>query len=400
MLLGEVEVVTPVDDPCQFAPDWRARVAAYIFSQGVRTEEDLTSLYKCGKIFDREHDNMPLDKSGKPKRNKGGRGKKNSRHKDGTPIPTIEIYPFTICQEYRQYALDEWIVKQVAFSNNETYGTVIVPEDRPLRLARKWFLDEGRGALKTRLEPLLLTEATMETITLDIAGTIDVMPAIVAYERLYFNCRMGDGSLHKSTQLLQSFATPNGELRTHIKKDEPEDADGRPLDKRPFATEVDIWKSMAVTLGYEALIRGGFKWFGHAHGLKDEKEAYNYMSELTWKVASCNLLNSIYTNNMRHEDVARVLGAYTAQTKMVMDSQKNVGGGGDDSVMALMAILKVAAPKMKEVVVGGAGTINDDAIRSRIESQRAIDAQVIDDKGKDVSDALIKEQIHAAVNGE
>ena len=43
--------------------------------------------------------------------------------------------------------------------------------------------------------------------------------------------------------------------------------------------------------------------------------------------------------------------------------------------------------------------MDDNAIRSRIESQRAIDAQVIEDKGKDVSDALVKQQIDAAIRG-
>ena len=44
------EVVTPLDDPCQFNPAWRSIVAGHLFTAGVRDKEDLDSIARFGCI--------------------------------------------------------------------------------------------------------------------------------------------------------------------------------------------------------------------------------------------------------------------------------------------------------------------------------------------------------------
>jgi hypothetical protein len=105
------------------------------------------------------------------------------------------------------------------------------------------------------------------------------------------------------------------------------------------------------------------------------------------------------TGMVSHEDVARNLATLTSQAKYLSDNRKT-GGESEDTTRGLLAILQAVAPKMREITIGGEGAISDEAIRSRIASQRAIDAQEIEDKGRDVSTALVNEQIASAIKGE
>lgn len=396
MLIGDRTIETPVDDPFRFEPDWRASLASYMFDAGVCTKADIESIYNTGGVPEESGVDEPA-----PKTKGGKKGKKGKTPAKPKPKAkkTRGIPPFDESPEYRCLAIDQWVVKQVLFMHRKSTGAALNDEDRALMLAMKWFVEEGQGVTRTRLEPLLITSVSLKVIALDIAGNEDAEIAIKAYERMYFNCREDDGSLTKSTNLLQSMAMPNGELKMFYKKQEPKDENGEKLDKRSLATDADIWKAMAFSLGYDVLMRR-WNWTDRAHGLTKEKNTCEYMMSVVWDLSISRLIESAYTGTISHEDLSRLLSAITSQSKFSLDAKNGSSGNtSDEATLALMAILQAAAPKMHQIVLGGAGSVDDDAIRSRIESQRAIDAQVIEDKGKDVSDALVKQQINAAIRG-
>lgn len=376
------EVVTPIDDPCQFRPDWRSVVAGYLFSQGVRSKADLRHLSETGTILDR------------------GDAPAFSDDYEPTPdSPSLQfapIHPFDKEEDYRALALDSWIASHIVFYNRECDGGQLSHNQKCMRLARRWYVDDSRGAVKTRLEPLLLTDVSLDVVSLDISGGLDARPAIETYEKMYFNCRDNAGNLSKSLNLTQSFATPFGELKMFYRKNEPKDDEGNLLDTRPLATEWDVWKSVAATMGYDVLMNM-WQWQGRAHGLKNDNA--EHMMEVVWRVALGRLASDMLTGMVSHEDVARNLATLTSQAKYLSDNRKT-GGESEDTTRGLLAILQAVAPKMREITIGGEGAISDEAIRSRIASQRAIDAQEIEDKGRDVSTALVNEQIASAIKGE
>ena len=72
---------------------------------------------------------------------------------------------------------------------------------------------------------------------------------------------------------------------------------------------------------------------------------------------------------------------------------------GEDSTMAVLAILQAAAPKMRVLEAGSAGMITDNDIQNRIAAQQAIDKTNIKDEGKQVAEEIIDAQIEHAIEG-
>ena len=75
------DVVTPIDDPCQFNPAWRSIVANYMFMAGVRSREDLESVSKTGgitvsQIVEVDAADEKTEEQKKPKKGKGAKAKK------------------------------------------------------------------------------------------------------------------------------------------------------------------------------------------------------------------------------------------------------------------------------------------------------------------------------------
>lgn len=145
-------VVTPIDNPCQYDPDWRSAVASAFADD-----------------------------------------------------PYARVDP-----EYQRYRNDPYVRRQVQYlrSNGRDRG-----RDRmSVRLANLWAQGASVSDVRFRLEPLLLTAADYETIALDLTGDGEDRDAIEAYERLFFNIRDGEGRLSRSCQLRQYFAMPSGEI--------------------------------------------------------------------------------------------------------------------------------------------------------------------------------------------
>lgn len=319
MQIGNLTIVLPVDDPCAFEPSWRNSLARAIIDLRPR----LSSV-------------DPL---------------------------------------YRKYFQDKYVQKYVKYLKSESLGKTLTEEQSYMRVALMWYENSSPSGVRFRLEPLLLTGATMETIMLDISGGTVPVEVFTMYEKLFFNIRDEEGRLSKSCQLRQAFAMPNG--------DDLHDADS-----------TEIWKAIAALMGYDVLM-GVWMW-SDAHGLSTKGS--EFLLDETWRAAQSRLFMSVFADRVGHKSLADILSAYTSQFKMLKD-QKSVGSEATDTTRALMAVLYQTAPQMM-TVAQDVDALSDEtmAIQSRISSQLAIDRQKIDDKGAAVSAAVVNEQIDNAVS--
>ena len=154
MRIGDTVIITPIDNPGQFDPDWRNGIARALYEDGAAR---------------------------------------------GDPA-------------YMQYRNDPWIKRQLAYLRARDRGSSMTGRMSDLRLAEIWFRGNSVSDVRFRLEPLLLTAVDYATIALDILGDENGVGSIVAYERMYFNIRDDKGRLSRSCQLRQYFALPSGEF--------------------------------------------------------------------------------------------------------------------------------------------------------------------------------------------
>jgi len=377
------DIVTPIDDPCQFDPAWRSSVAQYLFCCGVRTCDDLDSIIRFGG---------PTVILGE----RNSKSKKTSKKKIKPASVVRTIYPFGDSQEYRCFAADPWIRGMIFMLDAKSRGYPSTKDDAPIRLATRWYEEmDNEAAMKKKLEPMLLTGIDMDTLTLDLAGNPSARPVFEAYERLFFNCRDENWDLNKSSQLIMRMAMPYGPLKTYLRKWEMLDEDGFVIgDGRPLAKDSDVWKAIAATMGYEALM---YSWKSekYAHGMK--QNSLEHVIELSWKVATSRLFNALFTGEIAHEDAARILSAYTAQAKKISDDRNGASGNEDgDTTKALLEILRITSPKMVTLSDSDQKAKNEE-IESRLASQMAINKTAIQDKGAQVNAEVMNSQISNAI---
>lgn len=397
------DVTTPVDDPCQFSPAWRSMVASYLYSKGVRTIKDLRSIAMTGCVEVVEVVECEEDASEKRSKKGGGKGAKAKKGKDvhkKTHVQrksSVPLNPFFSHPEYRPLANDKWIAAHLKMCDESLEGKILSDESVPFKLAERWYLErENEGAMKKRLEPLLLTDIGVDIITLDLIGMSKVQPAVEAYEKMYFNCRDENFALHPSMQLISRFAMPYGPLKMYLRKWETlDDDDFCEQDGRPIAKDSDVWRAIGATMGYDALIYA-WGWSAKAHGLGDH--TLGDMILISWKASVSKMLSDMFTGNISHEDASRMLASYTGQLKYLSDDRKE-GASGEEETSAMLAVLYAAAPKMRVLVEGGEGMITDNEIQSRIAAQQAIDKTNIQDAGEQVSNEVIEAQIENAIGG-
>lgn len=154
MRLNDTVIVTPIDNPGQYDPDWRNSIAIGLMESGSERVD---------------------------------------------PV-------------YARYTQDPWVKKQMGYFRALQRGLPLTKEQAQFRLASLWFQGNNVSDVRFRLEPLLLTAVSYRVIALDIMGDCDDLTAIEAYEKLYFNIRDKDGRLNKSCQLRQYFALPSGQF--------------------------------------------------------------------------------------------------------------------------------------------------------------------------------------------
>ena len=386
------EIVTPIDDPFQFEPAWRACVAQYLFDCGARTKDDLAGIVKFGGV---PVSLMEPSEDSRPKKGKN-RPRKRTMQRRTSVRP---VYPFYKSAEYRCLAADPWIAGLVGVLDAMSRGEPSTKEDAGIRLARRWYEEvDHEAAMKKRLEPLLLTGIGMDVVTLDLSGMASARPAFEAYERLYYHCRGDDWKINPSGQLIQRMAMPYGPPKTFMRKYEELDEDGFIIgDGRPIAKDSDVWKAIAATMGYDALIYT-WKWENIAHGLQDR--SLENILDLSWKVAASRLFTALYTGDICHEDAARVLAAYTAQSKKISDDRESRQSGGEgDTTNALLSILKLVAPKMVVFSEKDEQARNEE-IQGRIAAQLAISKTSVEDRGAQVEAEIIDAQIKDTIRND
>ena len=319
MQYENLTIITPIDDPCAYDPDWRHKIAQFI-------------------------------------------------------IIAHRPSPKSIDAIYRPYLTDKWILKYCKTLRRMSTNKPLNEEQCCIRMARQWFENPSPAGVRFRLEPLLLTGATMETILLDISGGTVPKEAFTFYEKLFFNIRDEEGRLSKSCQLRQSFALPNG-------------------DDMAEASPQEVWKAIACLMGYDVLMH---VWMWQdAHGLSTK--GAEFLLDETWRAAQSRLFFSVFTDRVGHKSLADILSTYTNQFKTLKDYNQ-ASTGGNDTTKALMAVLYQTSPKMvsmaKDVDALQAQTAE---IQARISSQLAIEKQKIEDKGKSASDSVVEAQILEAV---
>ena len=154
---GEIVIETPVDDPTQFDPAWRHKVARAL------------------------SDN-----------------------------PDLKLDP-----EYSRFKYDPYIRGQVRFLQDMKAGTRATPAQRNFKLAFKWYQGSLPVHTRFRLEPLLLTPVSYPVIAEGLSGgALDPDP-FITYQKLYFNIRNDEGRLSRSCHLRSFFALPSNTRVDH-----------------------------------------------------------------------------------------------------------------------------------------------------------------------------------------
>ena len=300
MIYGNTEIVTPDDNPVQFAPDWRNLFA----------------------------------------------------------IASLDYPRERVAPEYAHYRDDPWVRAQIQYLKAVRGGRQLTREQKAMRLASIWYQGNRPSDVKFKLEPLLLTPATFDTISLDIGGG-DVDPEVFrAYERVYFNVRTDAGQMHRSCQLRSYFATP----------------DGPPGPTTP--SEV-VWRAVGAHLGYDALAS---MWlWSDAHGLSGQGP--EVILQDLWRVAQSTIFVDIYCRRMNHEDLGGMMSRLTEHERMRADTSRK-DGQGTETLKAMLQMLALTKPD----IISAAKEVDEEqaltaSIQARIASQLNITQGAILDRG-------------------
>ncbi len=154
MEYGSESIVTPIDNPVQFDPDWRNAIATA-----------------------------------------------------AVDYPRAKVDPL-----YQEYMRDPWVKQQIEYLKLVRSGRALSKRHNTLRLASTWYQGSRVSDVKMRIEPMLLTAVGYDVISEDIGGGNVPDDVFETYEKLYFNVRDDKGRLSRSCQLRQYFALPEGHI--------------------------------------------------------------------------------------------------------------------------------------------------------------------------------------------
>ena len=372
-LTGIGEVLTPIEDPCEYDAAWRSSLASYLFSAGVRSKDDFMCLRNEGGIM--------VAQQARSKR----AGRKNAQKHAAAKVMR-PVAPFNEHPECRSLTLDEWVQKMVFMMGEEAAGLQVSEDYRPIKTAMRWHeQDDSETAMKNRLEPLLLTDASLEVITLDLMGSLQYSSSIKAYERLFFCSRNDDFSLHPSIQRIQRLAMPWGPMRFCFGETKGSGDGAVEGNGCPRAKASDLWRALAANLGYDVLINM-WGWKSRAHGLKDNSlkgTVESFRTVVTFMAN--NMLESLCTGAIGHKDASKMFSTLTALLKLLESRSKiNIIEDMTKKIMGLtksfMGVLNCAVPS---IIRPEDGSINTEMIKAKLAAQQAIGRQPIEDDGED-----------------
>lgn len=400
-LEGRGEVLTPLEDLCEYDVAWRFSLASYLFSIGMRSKDDFICLRDNGGIMI-----VTQEQPTKAERHKIRKGKKIQGKPKKPAVKKVmrPVVPFSEHPEYRSLASDEWVQKMVFMMSEEAAGHPLSEDYIPIKMAMRWYeRNDSESDVKKKLEPLLLTDANLDVIALDLIGSPRGGAIIKAYERLFFCSRDDDFRLSPSIQRLQKLAMPWGPLNLGTGERKEAGAGVAEDDRRSRAKASDLWRVVAAKLGYEALITM-WGWNGKAHGLKVGSctDTLKHFKAII-NILVYNVIESQCAGTIEPKDVAKMFSSYTALLKLMETTNKTSKEDQDNCDQELMeaflAVLQAAAPKMHVPREGESGYITDSDIREAIAAQQAINKQPIEDAGEQVSRDVIDEQISDNING-
>lgn len=294
---GEVTINTPIDDPTQFDPDWRHRVAKVLV------------------------ENPKLD----------------------------------LGREFSMLKHDRYIRGQVDFLRDLENGKDFRPGHKNHRLAFRWSQGIMPRQTRFRLEPLLLTPVSYDVIAEGLAGDDLSSAPFITYEKLYFNIRNKAGNLSKSCHLRSYFALPastkitektpveemwrvtaaqhgySGLVKMWVWPDAP---GAQLLSGRDDYMSQEAWRS-AQALSLERLVRGQMSdfdlvtWIGKY--TENEKMRRDTATSDSPAARMATLLSSVLQRAAPQVlEVAKTVDELAAETALIQDrfkSQNKFSGG-------------------------------------------------------------------------
>jgi len=309
MRINDTVIVTPMDNPGQYDPDWRNELAVALTESNDRID----------------------------------------------PV-------------YARYRNDPWVKKQLSYFRAIKRNAILTKEQVELRLASLWFQGSNVSDVRFRLEPLLLTAASYDTISMDLLGDRQDIGAIIAYEKLYFNIRDSEGRLSRSCQLRQYFALPSGEFN----QDTPPE---------------QMWKMIGSLMGYDTLV-SVWLW-KDAHGIKNKSQ--EYLLDEMWRLAQSRLFMSMFADRVGHESMAKLLSAISAQQKLIADG-KNSGQSDIGMVRAMQDMLRLVSPTVIDATAKGVdeARMREEATAARLRAESAVASVELDESGRNVVKSVSK----------
>jgi len=252
----------------------------------------------------------------------------------------------------------------------------VSPALQPFKMAHTWHERvERNDFIRFKLEPLLLTGASIDTVAHDIGGQYTPPEVLNIYEKLYFNIRDTDGKLTESCHICMRFAFDgNAELN----------------DRVPTST---IWKVCAYQLGYTGI-----------HTMWHTRKPYGtyeddtlFTSELLRMIKS-TMITRLVRGDVNTFDLNSMLGQYVNYENMIIN--RGVAGVDkeDSSRVLVSKILRAMAPK----IIDTALTVDQQAektekIRSKVMASRAVLLQQGYDAGVDVGNAAVNKALNRRV---
>lgn len=282
---ADVVIDTPIDDPTQYNPNWRHKIAELFLAD--------------------------------PK----------------LKLPTL----------YKDYQKDEYIRKHAEFLKAVKEDKVTKEQDG-YRFAYRWSQQLKHSASRFKIEPLLLTPVSTDTIAKAMSGKALSKEPFELYERIFFNIRDENWDLNQSCHLRMHFALPE-QAKVTSETQIPE-----------------LWKVVGVQGGYMGLCR---LWVWHsAPGVEDFDS--RYLAQEAWRTAQATMLERIVKGQMKDFDLINWAGKFT-ESERLRNETNGTDSGANKMATMLLDVLSHAAPKVLEV----SRTVDETAaINAKLEERR------------------------------
>lgn len=236
------------------------------------------------------------------------------------------------------------------------------PNLKSFRILLSWYSNTQDQSPKNYIEALLLTNADYKIISEDMSGGKIIPDVFKLYEKLFFNVRDDNGDLTRSCYLRSYMAMPNAAIVTQI------------------TPEPILWRVVATQFGYFGLVRL-WRWRDF-HG---QIEDAGILIRDLFNMAQAIIMRRLLKNEINNFDLNTVFSNYinyeTAKQQELLIKEKDA---------SLETLLLQLLGQLKPKMLTAAKTadeifLTNKALQSRIESQKMIQSQAINDRGTALS---------------